>query len=816
MRLASFFVLLLPALAVADPELIGRLGEDRFRQKERVEAIVYSPDGKQIATSERGAIHLWDASTGRRLRTIPVKELLPTALGFADRGRVLVALANQNSQARLLRFEVKSGKGLADFRLSAPKKDTPSSEPRGVFSPDGSRLAVVEEHDGRLTLLDAATGKTLLAERTAERAIEEVTFSPDNKLLAVGTVERLVIYSAETGTLSKELPVTGGRVIALAISPDGKDVLYESNTDAVLELVRREITSGKVLWRLAIVIGNFLAFSADGKTARFYGRVESEPLDERWRWVDLGTGKLLPQTLDPEYANDLALRPDGKILALGGFDGRISQWDLATRQRLDSASADPVEPVRDLRISKDGTKVIGWARGWYEWDARTGKQARLSPKCECGASNKIVVSPDQKWLAVIPVKQSRELAVPIEVIELATGRRSSVVRVHQPEVLRFLPDSRLALTNPVGLWLFDVVTGKTSLRIDAPQDKEAVAISDDGTTAVTLSPVGDQLRFTRWDLAANRKVEEKFGRVDDPALMKNSARWQVELSANGKQAAVYYSHLAFQGMGFNDIYEERTALFDVRAGRFLSGWADLHLRANVAFSPDGRTAACYYNSSLGVDLREVATGERRGHILERGETRSCTFSTDGRKLAIGATPGPVELWDLLGQSDEWEPVHDRLYWEGLASELAEQAYLEIAQLRLHPAKAVALLKKNTVVPTAPTAEWLAANLKELDSADFRKREAASAELGRFGEVVLSQLRAALAKATPEVRERLQALIAKAEALSREKLRMIRSCEALEGIATAEAGALLAEWAKGPAGSTLTREAADSLERLKGR
>jgi len=45
---------------------------------------------------------------------------------------------------------------------------------------------------------------------------------------------------------------------------------------------------------------------------------------------------------------------------------------------------------------------------------------------------------------------------------------------------------------------------------------------------------------------------------------------------------------------------------------------------------------------------------------------------------------------------------------------------------------------------------------------------------------------------------------------------VRAGEVLEGIGSPEARELLTAWAKGPPGATLTREATESLERLKGR
>ena len=117
------------------------------------------------------------------------------------------------------------------------------------------------------------------------------------------------------------------------------------------------------------------------------------------------------------------------------------------------------------------------------------------------------------------------------------------------------------------------------------------------------------------------------------------------------------------------------------------------------------------------------------------------------------------------------------------------------------------------MPTAPAADWVAGRIKELDAAQFRDREKATADLSGVGELVVPALRAALKAASPEARGRLEGLLERADAASRETWRAVRACESLEGIGTPEARELLGAWAKGPPGATLTREAAGSLERL---
>jgi hypothetical protein len=341
------------------------------------------------------------------------------------------------------------------------------------------------------------------------------------------------------------------------------------------------------------------------------------------------------------------------------------------------------------------------------------------------------------------------------------------------------------------------------------------ASSANNTVAVILTPAGDRLHVARWDVEAGKVVSEFDGRLPDPAMIGRSHGWRAQLSPDGRVLAVFFSYLAFQGMGFNDIYEFHTALFDARTGRYLSGWYDLHTQADLAFSPDGRTVACFYDG-LGVDVREAATGGRRMRRPSPPVT-AAAFSPDGRTLALATSPGPVALWDLFGKpAGKWADQQPAKLWDVLAGGKAEEAFDAIRLLRAHPKEAVAFLKERMTVPTAPAADWVAARVKSLDAASFKEREQASLDLAAAGEAVLPALRAALKGSSAEARRRLEALLEQPDAPSPEKVRAVRACEVLEGIATPEARDLLAAWAKGAPAATLTREAAESLERLKGR
>jgi hypothetical protein len=120
------------------------------------------------------------------------------------------------------------------------------------------------------------------------------------------------------------------------------------------------------------------------------------------------------------------------------------------------------------------------------------------------------------------------------------------------------------------------------------------------------------------------------------------------------------------------------------------------------------------------------------------------------------------------------------------------------------------------LPAAPTADWIADRIKALDAPQFRDREKATEDLAGVAELIGPHLQTALKGSSPEARRRIEGLVARADSPSPEKWRAVRACEVLEGIGSPDARELLAAWAKGPPGATFTREASESLGRLKGR
>jgi WD40 repeat protein len=113
--------------------------------------ILFSPDGKMLASAAwKGGVHLWDAASGRMVRSFPGHEGRNYGLAFSADGKRLAATG---SGARVRIFSLESGK---------PEQviDTGSSMITVRFGKEGKRIWGAD-YDGGVHRWDLATGKKL-------------------------------------------------------------------------------------------------------------------------------------------------------------------------------------------------------------------------------------------------------------------------------------------------------------------------------------------------------------------------------------------------------------------------------------------------------------------------------------------------------------------------------------------------------------------------------------------------------------------------------------------------------------------------------
>ena len=177
-----------------------------------IESLSFSPDGRTLASaSQDGTIRLWDVATAKTIRRLCELEVPVWCVRHSPDGRLLAASAND----RLRLWEAGTGKEVRSFHPDGPFAF--------AFSPGGKALALAG--DGALFVCDVRTGKEVL--RIAGRGklpLTEVAFSPNGDMIAAACGEnRVHLWAASDGKpLGSWVGGEKYRVDSILFSADGR------------------------------------------------------------------------------------------------------------------------------------------------------------------------------------------------------------------------------------------------------------------------------------------------------------------------------------------------------------------------------------------------------------------------------------------------------------------------------------------------------------------------------------------------------------------------------------------------------------------
>lgn len=372
----------------ANNQEVGNLACDFYQP-----ALAFSPDGRLLvgtgAAAGDAAIHIWDARTKQKLRTIPLASSI-TSLAFSPDGKTLAG----NHASGVVLWSVETGK---QIRAQTPLKRDAGAPVSGVaFSPDGKLIVSIiggvigddpTTANGSILLSDAATGK--LVRRLAahgESIVNVVRFSHDGKLLASGGWDtKIKLWDVASGRELHSLEAHTEMVTDLSFSADSKRLIsvgWDSRTviwdaakgeeiatllafdaDNWLVITPDGLFDGspqawsKVLWRFSPTLDDVApveAFFSDF----YYPGILSE--------IMRGKPPLAPQSIagkdrrQPRVAIQLATQ-----LATANPNDELTESKIGVRIKIANAPAG----AQDVRLFRNGSLVKAW-RG----DVLAGKQ----------------------------------------------------------------------------------------------------------------------------------------------------------------------------------------------------------------------------------------------------------------------------------------------------------------------------------------------------------------------------------------------------------------------------------------------------------
>ena len=576
-----------------------------------VESLAYSPEGDTLAVGGDGSIRLLDADTHEQLAETLVDGFALRLIFTPDGSRLVVGTGDYGVPDSI---SVRDATTLAAIG--------PSLEPEGfagayvaqfwaapgfVPTPDGS--SVVTASEGELIWWDirrrSATRRVQI-----ESGLHALAVSRDGGTIAVGVDRGIQLVDTRSGTVRTAAGVLADRPNSLLFTSDGTTVvstgldgdvaLWDVRSATLRETLRGHSASvaqpalgpdGKTLYT-ASHDGSAIAWDLNGNRGlgRPFKFPHGQPARDPYRHPGLfvADGRLIAVGLKgrgialrnatglaPDGAplletggevNALASSSDGRTLAAGTFNGRLTLWDVASRSLLTGPIQVSSKSIESVSFSADGGMLATAAGdGVRLWDVATGEaRGRLGDGSSAGG---VAFSPTGPVVAL---------------------------------VLSGWPD-QMEKGGDVEMW--DVTQRELIWKIELDSAQEvlgyAIAFHPDGRVLAT-SGLGDS-RVHLWDVESGQLLRELGQNV--------GGAHGLEFSSDGDVLAV-------AGYG-----EPLVALFDVPTGaqmgpRLTAGRGS----ASVDMSRDGRLLQTHGNGE-GAVWDPASWAERACKLANRTLTR---------------------------------------------------------------------------------------------------------------------------------------------------------------------------------------------------
>ncbi|PAX53600.1 WD40 domain-containing protein [Brunnivagina elsteri] len=439
-----------------------------------VNSVVYSPDGKTIASASRdGTIKLWNVATGKEISTLTGHKSWVNSVVYSPDGKT-IASASRDGTIKL--WNVATGREIST--LTGHENSVNSV----VYSPDGKTIASASDVDNTIKLWNVATGKEIFTFTGHKFSVNSVVYSPDGKTIASASVDNTIkLWNVATGKEISTLTGHENLVNSVVYSPDRKTLASASDNNTIKLW---NVATGKEISTLTRHGSdvNSIVYSPDGKT------IASGSSDKSIKLWNVATGKEISTlTGHGSDVKSIVYSPDGKIIASGSSDKSIKLWNVATGKEISTLTGHK-SSVNSVVYSPDGETVASGSRdkSIKLWNVATGKEISTLTGHKSSV-NSVVYSPDGKTIASASSDNT------IKLWNIATGKKISTLTGHKSSVnsIVYSPDGKTVASgsrdNTIKLW--NVATGKVISTLTGHTfSVNSVVYSPDGKT---IASAGD-------------------------------------------------------------------------------------------------------------------------------------------------------------------------------------------------------------------------------------------------------------------------------------------------------------------------------------
>lgn len=569
-----------------------------------INALAFTPDGRQLAIAAEDRVHLWSLTRQEIVATFPGDT---RTVKFFQGGERLVTSGRDGVAA----YDLKSGELI--WKLQSANHEI-------AISPDEQILATSDRHG--VTLWNTTTWEQ---EQLIHGAFGSIAFSPSGDTLASEAPDGVTLWPLKGDdapiVLEESPPLRFGEN-RIQYSPDGKFIIMARNdspTQAGFTMSLWDASTGlevAVLPRGAEAnfhtgIISAMNFNQDGSL------LATSSWDHSVRLWDFEKGSLQKTFLGHRgEVWSVALPPEGEFIASGSKDGEVRIWPLNRSSQYELIKND----WSPLGFSPDSTTITAYNRDetLATFEIATGVTLNTQPlPTHQSRSNRWrSLAADQNQNIIVENLGDGTVVIQDLQLKTETTLQTGLRRI---DSLTLSPDGQSLVTTSRsdGMAWWEVAhPAEAIVRSEATR----AHFSGDGTILVSAHDDGTTII---WD-TTTRKERSRLH------LMQRSLSSRMELSKDGCLLAVTH--------GFQD-YENIISLWDVTTGHEI-GTFNGHKQGiwSLAFSPDGKTLASS-GSERNIRLWNIATRSELLTIQDPGAAfTDLTFSPNGEVL-MSSSPG---------------------------------------------------------------------------------------------------------------------------------------------------------------------------------